>query len=82
MSDFKLEPCPARRDVTAGYHCWHRHGMHTYTSNPSQHDEKCCHCGEVKRVVDWPSATINNPGHGPHAPKTLLYNTLGATRDP
>lgn len=30
-------------------HCWH-HCSIEYTSYPPQHDEKCCHCGKVRRV--------------------------------
>ncbi len=38
-----------------GFHCWHRQG---WTSNPHNDDEKCCHCGQGKKV----------PRHGPYAP--------------
>lgn len=30
-------------------HCWHR-GNVTFTTNPPQWDETCCHCGQTQRV--------------------------------
>ena len=42
-------------------HCWHHSGFELL-SYPAQHDEKCCHCGKVRRVR---GVFVTPEGHGP-----------------
>lgn len=63
----QAENCETRGEQP---HCWHR-SSYTYTSHPSQHDETCCFCGRVDRIVDPPSSfsvTQDASKHGPHSP--------------
>jgi len=51
-------------------HCWHQTGI-MYTSNPPQWDDKCCHCGKVRRVR---GEFCFPPGHGPYVtPEQVRY---------
>lgn len=46
-------------------HCWHSDGI-VLTSNPPQHPETCCNCGD-RRILT--SRYVADPGHGPFARK-------------
>lgn len=74
-SSFRTEACSQRADKP---HCWHR-GTTTYTSNPSQHDETCCYCGESVRVQDPPlrgfGISYNVGDHGPFAQTRIMFGT-------
>lgn len=59
------ELCLSTDKRTGTAHCWHRFGP-TYMGYPPQWDEKCCHCGEVRRKIA--ADPLPRPGHGPHAP--------------
>jgi hypothetical protein len=65
-----LAPKPDAVKTEAHTHCWHSGGLTlTYASYPPQHDEKCCHCGATRRVMqaEQPIPT----GHGPYYPRTF-----------
>lgn len=47
-------------------HCWHSEGLE-FTSYPSFHYDKCCHCGKRRRN-GGKFAVL--PGHGPHVALT------------
>lgn len=52
-------------------HCWHHMGI-TYTSYPTQHDERCCFCEKVVRIR---GEFARDPDHGPGAPMIELTVT-------
>lgn len=42
--------------------------MRTYTSNPPQWDEVCCHCGDGRHV--YGDHAVASGAHGPYTPGT------------
>lgn len=56
-------------------HCWHRTRSDVYTYGAARHGRYvvvCCYCGTDEVQT---SATVPDPGHGPHAPPVDLYTT-------
>ena len=68
VHDMKLRSDEQKRE-----HCFHATGLGTWISNAICREEKCCHCGTGRSVVDEPEVDVT---HGPHVnvtvPKTRI----------
>jgi len=49
------------------YHCWHNIGGQL-VSNPPQQHQRCCYCGETRRIRLGGGEISSD--HGPYYPKT------------